>query len=177
MLRYHDFEWGKPVRNNDVVLFELLIIETAQAGLSWLTVLKKREAYRQAYKTFQPPNVARFIKADEENLLRNAEIIRNSRKISSSIQNAKASVKLQNQFGSFSNYLWSFDTDLPIVGGWSKTDQIPVESSLSRTICKDMRVREFKFIGPKIIYSYLQAVGVINDHVKDCFRFFELTRQ
>lgn len=174
MLRYHDYEWGKPEKKNDTRLFEFLVLETAQAGLSWLIVLKKREDYRKAYRGFLPQNVAKFNKTEKENLLKNPSIIRNEKKINSSIQNAKAFLKVQEKFGSFSDYLWHFTSGLSISKGWKEDSQVPDESFLSKIIFQDMRQRNFTFIGPKIIHSYLQAIGVINDHIKDCFRFEEL---
>ncbi len=168
-IRYHDEEWGVPVRD-DRKQFEFLVLESAQAGLSWLTILKRREAYRRAYRDFDPRKVAQFDEGDVEGLLNDAGIIRNRKKIEASIRNARIFLDLQEEFGSFSAYLWGFVGDKPVVNHWSSMDQVPAETELSRTISKDMKRRGFSFLGPVILYAHLQATGLVNDHLTDCWR-------
>ncbi|WAA10873.1 DNA-3-methyladenine glycosylase I [Fervidibacillus albus] len=165
---YHDNEWGKPVFS-DQKLFEMLLLEGAQAGLSWITVLKKRSAYREAFDQFQPETIARYSEEKVNQLMGNRGIIRNERKIRSAIQNAKAFLKIQEQFGSFSNYIWNFVDGQPIINEWRSFEQIPTETPLSRKISKELKSRGFSFVGPTIIYAYMQAVGIVNDHETTCF--------
>jgi len=172
-LDYHDSEWGVPVFD-DRRHFEFLVLESAQAGLSWLTVLKKRENYRKAYDNFDPKKVARYTDAKKEKLLSDPGIIRNRLKIEASISNAKLFLEIQKEFGSFSNYIWSFSGGKPIVGKWKSLDEIPARTELSDKISLDMKKRGFKFLGSIIIYSHLQATGIINDHLKSCFRYKEI---
>lgn len=166
-LRYHDEEWGVP-SHDDIHLFEMLILEGAQAGLSWETVLKRREAYRKAFKGFDPIKVAAIDRKEVEALMQNEGIIRNRLKIESAIINAKAFLAIQKEYGSFNEYLWSFVDNQSIVN-WPKTmKELPAKTALSDLISNDLKKRGFKFVGSTIIYAYLQAVGVIDDHFADC---------
>ena len=171
--RYHDEEWGVPV-HDDRKHFEFLVLESAQAGLSWSTILKKRENYRKAYRGFDPAVVARFGARDRERLLKDAGIVRNRLKIESSINNAKRFMEIQGQFGSFDAYLWGFVGGHPVVNRWKTLSEIPANTELSDTISKDLKGRGFRFVGSTIIYAHLQAVGVVNDHLTGCFRHAEL---
>ncbi|HTP59934.1 MAG TPA: DNA-3-methyladenine glycosylase I [Spirochaetia bacterium] len=170
---YHDQEWGVPTRD-DVKHFEFLVLEAAQAGLSWLTVLRKRDAYRRAYRGFDPAKVARFGKRDIDRLLADAGIVRNRAKIQSSINNARRFLEVQEEFGSFSRYLWQWTGGKPVVNGWRTMKEIPPRTELSDAISKDLKNRGFSFVGSTIMYSHLQAVGVVNDHVVSCFRWSKL---
>lgn len=165
--KYHDEEWGK-ISKDDNYLFEMLILESAQAGLNWDTILKKRDGYRRLNKEFNPLKVAKFDEIEYNRLVNDKAIVRNKRKILSSIENAKAFLKVQEEFGSFYNYIWKFTDGKQIVNEFEDQDDMPTESKLSRQISKDMKSRGFSFVGPTIIYSYLQAIGVINDHIKGC---------
>lgn len=165
--KYHDEEWGK-ISKDDNYLFEMLILESAQAGLNWDTILKKRDGYRRLYKEFNPIEVAKFDEIEYNRLVNDKAIVRNKRKILSSIENAKAFLKVQEEFGSFYNYIWNFTDGKQIVNEFERQDDMPTESKLSKQISKDMKSRGFSFVGPTIIYSYLQAIGVINDHIKGC---------
>lgn len=167
-VKYHDEEWGKPVFD-DKTLFEFLILEGAQAGLSWLTILKRREGYRKAFDNFNVKKVAEYDEKKVEQLIQNEEIIRNRRKIESAIKNAKAFIKIQEEFGSFSNYIWGFVDGKPIINHWKDIKEMPAKTELSDKISKDLKKRGFNFVGSVIIYSYLQAVGIIDDHLEDCF--------
>ena len=170
---YHDNEWGVPV-HDDRLLFEFLILESAQAGLSWATILNKRENYRKAYRGFDPEIVARFGARDIKRLLNDAGIVRNRLKIESSINNAQRFLEVQQEFGSFDAYLWSFVGGSPIVNRWKTLSEIPPKTELSDTVSKELKKRGFRFVGSTIIYAHLQAVGVVNDHLVDCFRYGEL---
>lgn len=165
-IKYHDEEWGKP-KYNDRELFELLVLEGFQAGLSWITVLKKREAFRKAFDNFDYNKVAKYSENRVEKLLQNADIIRSRSKINSAINNAKIFIEIQKEFGSFSKYIWSFTNDKVI---YSKSDEVLVSTPLSDAISKDLKRRGMKYVGTVIIYSYLQAIGVVNDHEKGCFK-------
>lgn len=165
--KYHDEEWGK-ISKDDNYLFEMLILESAQAGLNWDTILKKRDGYRRLYKGFNPIEVAKFDEIEYNKLVNDKAIVRNKIKILSSIENAKAFLKVQEEFGSFYNYIWSFTDGKQIVNEFERQEDMPSESKLSKQISKDMKSRGFSFVGPTIIYSYLQAIGVINDHIKGC---------
>ena len=165
---YHDDEWGRPVRD-DRVLFEFLILEGAQAGLSWITILRKRPAYRKAFAAFDPRKVARFTAADVRRLLKDAGIVRNRLKIASAIANAKAFLAVQQELGSFSAYLWGFVGGRPLVNRPRTMKDVPASTALSERISKDLKRRDFRFVGPTIVYAYLQAVGVVDDHVRGCF--------
>lgn len=171
--RYHDEEWGVPA-HDDQRHFEFLVLESAQAGLSWSTILKKRENYRKAYRGFDPRVVARFGPRDRERLLNDAGIVRNRLKIESSINNAKRFLEMQEEFGSFDNYLWGFVGGKPLVNKWKTLSEIPAKTDLSDTMSKDMKKRGFRFVGSTIIYAHLQAVGVVNDHLISCYRYGEL---
>ena len=174
MQAYHDREWGTPVWDDDRRQFEFLILEGAQAGLSWRTILHKRAGYRRAYHDFAVARVARFGAAEQDALLRNPEIVRNRLKVGASIANARAFLAVQERFGSFCAYLWRFVDGEPVVGGWRGDDEVPAQTELSRRVSRDLKARGFRFVGPTIVYSHLQAVGVVNDHLRDCFRFAEL---
>jgi len=175
MLPYHDTEWGLP-SHDDARHFEFLVLEAAQAGLSWLTVLKKREAYRAAYRGFDAALVARFTARGVERLLGDPGIIRNRAKIVSSIGNARRFLEVQREFGSFDAYLWQWTAGAPVVNRWQKQSEIPPRTELSDAISKDLKARGFSFVGSTIVYSHLQAVGVVNDHLVSCFRWREVQR-
>ena len=172
---YHDKEWGAP-SFDDQKHFEFLVLESAQAGLSWITILKKRENYRKAYDNFDPKKVARYGDAKKVKLLADAGIVRNRLKIESSITNAQKFLEIQKEFGSFSNYIWGFTNGKPVVGKWKNLREIPPKTELSDKISIDLKKRGFKFLGSTIIYSHLQATGIINDHVMECFRYKEIKR-
>ncbi len=174
MQSYHDREWGTPVRDDDRRQFEFLVLEGAQAGLSWRTILHKREGYRRAYHHFAVDRVARFGAAEQSALLGDRAIVRNRLKVAASIANARAFRAVQEEFGSFCAYLWGFVDGAPVVGGWRNESEIPASTELSRRVSRDLKARGFRFVGPTIVYSHLQAVGVVNDHLRDCFRFTEL---
>ncbi len=168
-LAYHDKEWGVPVRD-DRRQFEFLVLEGAQAGLSWSTVLHKRDGYRSSFAGFDPVAVAEFDEARIEALLGDAGIIRNRLKVRSAVTNAKAFLEVQVEFGSFSDYLWGFVDGIPVVNHWATQDAVPASTSLSDTISRDLKSRGFKFVGTTIIYAHLQATGLVNDHIETCFR-------
>ncbi|MGA7539557.1 MAG: DNA-3-methyladenine glycosylase I [Steroidobacteraceae bacterium] len=168
--RYHDEEWGRPV-HDDRHLFEMLTLEGAQAGLSWATILRKRRAYRKAFANFDPARVARFDGRRRAALLRDPGIVRNRLKIDSTVSNAKAFLALQREFGSFSRYLWEWVGGRPLLNGWQRRDQIPAHSDLSDRISRDLKKRGFRFVGSTIIYAYLQAVGLVNDHTAGCYLY------
>ena len=165
--RYHDTEWGKP-QHDDRVLFEFLILEGAQAGLSWRTILEKRPGYRRAFANFDPRKVARFDAKKQRALLKDAGIVRNRLKISSAVSNARAFLAVQKEFGSFNRYLWDFVDGMPIVNRWKSLKQVPARTELSDRISEDLKKRGFRFVGSTIIYSYLQAMGLVNDHLLNC---------
>jgi DNA-3-methyladenine glycosylase I len=168
-IKYHDEEWGVPM-HDDKVHFEFLVLESAQSGLSWITILRKRENYKKAFDGFDPVRVAQYGEEKVDQLLSNSGIIRNRSKIESSINNAKRFLEIQKEFGSFDKYIWSFVGNKTIVNSYEKISEIPASSVLSDQISKDLKNRGFKFLGPVIIYSYLQAVGIIDDHVNKCFK-------
>lgn len=168
--RYHDTEWGVPVRD-DTRHFEFLILEGAQAGLSWSTVLHKRPAYRKAFAGFDPEKVARFNRRSVERLMGNPGIIRNRLKIESSISNARRFVEVQNEFGSFDEYIWGFVNGRPIVNRFTRSDQVPATSAESDALSRDLKTRGFRFVGSTIIYAHMQAIGLVNDHLIDCYRY------
>lgn len=165
---YHDQEWGV-VKKDDKTLFEMLILEGAQAGLSWITILKRRENYRKAFDNFEVQKIAAYTKKEEERLLSNKGIIRNKLKIKSAIKNARVFIKIQKEFGSFSNFIWAYVNHQPIVNQYKNKEDIPVSTPLSERISKDLKKRGMSFVGPVIIYSYMQSVGMVNDHTLDCF--------
>jgi DNA-3-methyladenine glycosylase I len=170
MQEYHDSEWGVPQRD-DRVLFEFLLLEGAQAGLNWETILKKRENYRKAFAKFDPTNVAKFTAADEKRLLADPGIVRNRLKISSTISNAKAFLDVQKEFGSFDRYIWQFVGGKPIVNARKSFRDVPAQTAESDAMSKDLKKRGFRFVGTTICYAFMQAVGMVNDHTVDCFRF------
>jgi DNA-3-methyladenine glycosylase I len=174
-IRYHDEEWGVPLRD-DRALFELLILEGAQAGLSWSTILNKREAYRKAFAGFAPAKVARFTAGDVEQLLANGGIVRHRQKIESAVANARAFLEVQREAGSFAEYLWRFVGGHPIQNAWTRTDRQPTETDASRALSRDLRRRGFRFVGPTICHAFMQAAGLVNDHTTDCFRWRQLAR-
>jgi DNA-3-methyladenine glycosylase I len=169
MIAYHDREWGRPV-HDDRVLFEFITLEGAQAGLSWETILAKREAYRRAFARFDPAKVARFTAARRAKLMQDAGIVRNRLKIDSTVTNAAAFLKLQQEFGSFDRYLWEFAGGKPILGRHRSSRRLPARTALSDALSKELKRRGFRFVGTTICYAFLQAVGVVNDHSVDCFR-------
>ena len=171
---YHDQEWGVPL-HDDQKLFEFLILEGAQAGLSWVTILKKRDAYRQAFAGFEIAKVARFRQAKADSLLRNPGIVRNRLKIESAIRNAKAAMAVQKEFGSLDAYVWEFVGGRPIRNAWESLQQVPATSNESDALSKDLKKRGFNFVGSTICYAFMQAVGMVNDHTTDCFRYREPT--
>ncbi len=172
-IKYHDTEWGVP-EHDDRKLFEFLILEGAQAGLSWDTILKRRENYRKAFHDFDYNRVAAYDDAKIEELLQDAGIIRNKLKVRSAVSNAKAFIEVRNDFGSFDNYLKSFLPDgKPIQNSWKSMEELPAKTDLSEKISKDMKKRGFNFVGPTIIYAFMQAMGMVNDHVVTCFRYEE----
>jgi DNA-3-methyladenine glycosylase I len=174
-VRYHDEEWGVPVRD-DRLLFEFLILEGAQAGLSWITVLRKREAYRRAFAGFDPEKVARFDARKKASLLLDAGIVRNRAKIESTVKNARAYLAVREEFGSFADYQWRFVGGKPIQGGRRSLGDIPATSPESDAMSKDMKKRGFSFVGSTILYAHMQAVGMVNDHLASCFRHREVPR-
>jgi DNA-3-methyladenine glycosylase I len=172
-MKYHDTEWGTPVFN-DRKHFEFLVLESAQAGLSWITILKKRENYRKAYDGFDPKKVARYGDKKKTELLNNPGIIRNRLKIEASINNAVHFLEIQKEFGSFSDYIWSFTKGKPVKGKCKTLGDIPARTELSDRVSLDLKKRGFKFLGSVIMYSHLQATGIVNDHVTSCFRYREV---
>jgi DNA-3-methyladenine glycosylase I len=170
---YHDREWGVPV-HDDRLLFEFLTLEGAQAGLSWITILRKREAYRKAFAGFDPLAVARFDRAKVARLLANEGIVRNRLKVESAITNARAFLKIQEEFGSFDAYQWRFVGGLPIRNAWKRIRDIPASTPVSDAMSRDLKKRGFRFVGSTICYAHMQAVGMVNDHTVDCFRWKEL---
>lgn len=172
-IRYHDEEWGVPV-HDDRTLFEFLILEGAQAGLSWNTILNKRENYRQAFDRFDPARVASYDRRKMQQLLRNPGIVRNRLKIASAVGNAKAFLQVQEEFGSFDRYIWQFVGGKPLVNRRKSLKQVPALTAESDAMSKDLKRRGFRFVGTTICYAFMQAVGMVNDHVIDCFRYKEL---
>ena len=170
---YHDKEWGV-VSTDDRHLFEMLILEGAQAGLSWSTILKKRDSYQQAYYGFDPERVARFTKKSVERLLGDPGIVRNRLKVNASIQNAKAYLEIQKEYGSFSEFVWDFVDGAPVVNRWRHLQDIPAETTESQALSKALKKRGFKFVGPTICYAFMQSVGMVNDHEISCFRYSQL---
>ncbi len=170
---YHDQEWCVPL-HDDRTLFEFLTLEGAQAGLSWITILRKREAYRRAFAGFDPEQVARFGDLKQAELLGDAGIVRNRLKIASTVSNARAFLAVQEEFGSFDSYLWSFVNGTPLQNSWTSLKDVPASTPLSDAISKELKRRGFRFVGSTIIYALMQAVGLVNDHTTDCFRWREL---
>jgi len=170
MQDYHDKEWGRPI-HDDRKLFEFLVLEGAQAGLSWSTILKKRENYRKAFDNFDPNKIAKYDDKKIEKLLSNDGIIRNKLKVSATIQNARAFLKIKKEFGSFDKYIWQFVKHKTIRNSWKSLKQLPSATKESDTMSKDLKTRGFNFVGPTICYAFMQAVGMTNDHVKGCFKY------
>ncbi len=168
-IEYHDQEWGVPA-HDDRHLFEMLILEGAQAGLSWITILKKRENYRQAFDQFDPVKVAAYTDADVQRLLSNAGIVRNRLKIAAAIKNARGVLQIQQEFGSLDRYLWGFVDYRPVQNCWENLKMVPVQTDASVRMSKDLKKRGFGFVGPTICYAFMQAVGMVNDHEQGCFR-------
>ncbi len=170
MVRYHDDEWGVP-KHDDRRLFEDLVLDGAQAGLSWSTILNKREGYRKAFDNFDPVKVAQYDEEKIKELLQNPGIIRNRQKVNSAVKNARAFLKIQEEFGSFDAYIWGFVDGRPIQNTWRLISELPAKTELSEAISKDLKNRGFSFVGPTIVYAFMQAVGIVNDHTMDCFRY------
>ncbi|HOO91791.1 MAG TPA: DNA-3-methyladenine glycosylase I [Syntrophales bacterium] len=170
---YHDNEWGVAI-HDDRTLFEFLVLEGAQAGLSWSTILKKREGYRKAFDNFDVRKIAGYSEDDITRLLGNPEIVRNKLKINAAITNARAFLQIQEQYGSFDRYIWRFVKERPIQNSWEKMADIPCSTPESEAMSRDLKKRGFKFVGATICYAFMQAVGMVNDHVMDCFRYEEL---
>ncbi|MEK6454212.1 DNA-3-methyladenine glycosylase I [Caldifermentibacillus hisashii] len=167
-IQYHDFEWGRPVFD-DQKLFEMLTLEGAQAGLNWLTILKRRENYRVAFDHFDVQKIAHYGEEKVQELLGNEGIIRNERKIRSTIRNAQAFIEIKKKYGSFSTFLWGFVDGQPIKNHWKTSADVPSQTELSRKISKELKRHGFSFVGPTIVYAYMQAVGIVNDHIQSCF--------
>jgi DNA-3-methyladenine glycosylase I len=173
---YHDEEWGTPL-HEDRRLYELLTLEGAQAGLAWITILRKRDGYRRAFAGFDPAAVARFGRRDVERLLGDPGIVRNRLKVESAVENARRVLEVQEAEGSLDSYLWSFVGGAPIVGRWRSLGEIPAETAESRTMSRELKRRGFRFVGPTVCYAFMQAAGLVNDHVTTCFRYGELAGQ
>ncbi|HZW84797.1 MAG TPA: DNA-3-methyladenine glycosylase I [Nitrososphaerales archaeon] len=172
-VRYHDLEWGVPL-HDDRRLFEFLVLEGAQAGLSWATILRKRENYRQAFDNFNPTKVAVYGDKEVRELLSDEGIVRNRQKIASAVQNAKAFLRVQKEFGTFDDYVWRFVGGAPKVNKWKSMKEIPAKTAESEAMSRDLIKRGFNFVGPTICYAHMQATGMVNDHVVSCFRYREL---
>ena len=173
---YHDTEWGVPA-HDDRRLFEFLILEGAQAGLSWSTILRKREAYRAAFAGFDPAKMARFDARRKRTLMTNEGIVRNRLKIESAVRNARAFLEVQKECGSFDAYLWRFVNGRPLNNAWKRSAQVPASTSVSDALSKDLKKRGFNFVGTTICYAFMQAIGMVNDHTVDCFRWAEIVRK
>jgi len=172
---YHDHEWGRPV-HNDNKLFEMLILEGMQAGLSWITVLKKREAYREAFDGFDPKKVALYGEEKIEELMQNEGIIRNRLKINAAITNARAFLEVAEKYGSFDAFIWHYVDNTPMIGHWKSVEDVPATTPISNQISKDLKKLGFKFVGSTIIYAFMQATGMVNDHISDCFVYQEMKK-
>ncbi|MBD0851504.1 DNA-3-methyladenine glycosylase I [Maribacter arenosus] len=170
---YHDKEWGVPVKN-DAILFEFLILETFQAGLSWITILRKRENFRKAFDQFDYKKIATYDESKIQELLQNKGIIRNNLKVRATVTNALSFMKIQEEFGSFSSYIWGFINGNPIKNAIKNHKEAPAQTQLSNTISKDLKKRGFKFVGSTVVYAHMQATGMVNDHEVDCFRYNEV---
>lgn len=172
-IEYHDKEWGRPV-HDDTRLFEMLVLESMQAGLSWITVLKKREAFREAFDGFDPNQIALYGEEKIEELMANEKIIRNRRKILAAVHNAGLFLNIQKEYGSFDQFIWSYVDGKPVTGHWEKIGDMPANTPLSDRISRDLKKMGFQFLGTTILYSFLQATGIVNDHIKDCFVYQEI---
>ena len=173
-IKYHDTEWGVPV-HDDQKLFECLLLETFQAGLSWITVLRKRENFRNAFDHFDYHKIALYDEGKIQELLQDTGIVRNKLKVRAAVSNAKAFLEIQKEFGSFDKYIWSFVDGTPIQNHWATTKELPATTEISDILSKDLKKRGFKFVGSTIVYAHMQATGMVNDHTIDCFRYDELT--
>ena len=173
IIAYHDDEWGQP-EHDDKKLFEMLILEGAQAGLSWITILKKRKSYQSAFDNFDPHKVAKYGESKVHALLQNAGIVRNKLKVRSTITNAQAFIAIQEEFDSFDEYIWGFVDGSPICNQWQSLSEIPGKTMVSENMSKDLKKRGFRFVGPTICYAFMQATGMVNDHTTDCFRYPEI---
>lgn len=173
-IKYHDTEWGVPV-HDDQKLFECLLLETFQAGLSWITVLRKRENFRNAFDHFDYHKIAFYDEGKIQELLQDTGIVRNKLKVRAAVSNAKAFMEVQKEFGSFDKYIWSFVDGTPIQNHWASTKELPATTEISDILSKDLKKRGFKFVGSTIVYAHMQATGMVNDHTIDCFRYDELT--
>jgi len=167
--KYHDLEWGVPL-HSDKKLFEFLILEGMQAGLSWITILKKREAFREAFDSFDYNKVAGYSQAKIDELMQNPGIIRNKLKIHAAVTNARAFLQVRKEFGTFNKYIWGFVDNIPLQNAWPSMQELPASTLLAEVISKDLKKRGFSFVGPTIVYSHMQATGMVNDHTTDCFR-------
>ncbi|QXP64333.1 DNA-3-methyladenine glycosylase I [Polaribacter sp. R2A056_3_33] len=170
--KYHDEEWGTPVYD-DRILFEFLILETFQAGLSWITILNKRENFRLAFDQFDYKKIATYSESKYESLLKDSGIIRNKLKIKSAITNAQLFIEIQQEFGSFSKFIWSYVNNKSIINKFDKREEVPATTALSDKISKDLKKRGFKFVGSTVVYAYMQAIGMVNDHTTDCFKYLK----
>jgi len=170
---YHDQEWGVPL-HDERLLFEFLILETFQAGLSWITVLRKRESFRLAFDNFDYHRIAKYSDAKKESLLQDTGIIRNKLKVNAAVSNAQAFIKTQEEFGSFDSYIWSFVDHKPIKNKWKNYKDCPANTSLSDQISKELKKRGFKFVGSTVVYAFMQAIGMVNDHTTTCYRYHEV---
>jgi DNA-3-methyladenine glycosylase I len=175
-LAYHDLEWGQPV-HDDRTLFEFLILEGAQAGLSWSTILNKRDGYRNAFLNFDAEKVARFTARDVTRLMKDESIVRNRLKITSAIDNAKATLELRQEFGSLDAYVWRFVSGAPVQNAFKSMAEVPAQTPVSEALSKDLKARGFRFVGSTICYAFMQAVGMVNDHTTDCFRWKQLKKK
>ena len=174
MKEYHDKEWGTPVYDDDK-MFEFFTLEGAQAGLSWITVLRKRDEYRRAYQEFKIETVASFSDSEVERIIQDFNIVKNRLKVRSAITNAKKILEVREEFSTFHAYLWKFVKGAPVISGWKEQSEIPTFCKIAVDLSKDLKKRGFSFVGPTICYSHMQAVGMVNDHVTDCFRYRQLT--
>lgn len=176
LVKYHDMEWGCPL-HDDIKLFEFLVLEGFQAGLSWLTILKKRENFRKAFDKFDFNKVAKYDRQKINSLLKDSGIIRNKLKIESAVTNAKAFIEVRKEFGTFNTYIWNFTDNRTIHNGFESIKEIPARTKLSDLISRDLKKRGFKFVGSTIVYAHMQATGMVNDHIKSCFRYKEIIEQ
>ncbi|WP_324719843.1 DNA-3-methyladenine glycosylase I [Salinimicrobium sp. HB62] len=170
---YHDLEWGVPLKD-DAAIFEFLILETFQAGLSWITILRKRENFRRAFDDFDYRKIADYSENKLENLMQDSGIIRNRLKIKATVSNAQAFIKVQEEFGSFSSYIWNFVDNSPVQNDWKDLKQVPATTAISDALSKDLKKRGFKFVGSTVVYAHMQATGMVNDHITSCFRHEEV---
>lgn len=174
-MEHHDEEWGVPV-HDDRLLFEMLILEGAQSGLSWATILQKRDGYRQAFDNFDAKKISRYSEKKVEKLLQDPGIVRNKLKVNATVVNAKQFLQIQKEYGSFDEYIWSFVGGKPIKNKWKKLSEVPSSSAESHDMSKSMKKKGFKFIGPTTCYAYMQAIGMVNDHVVSCFRYTKVSK-